>query len=121
MVSKYQIVNGVVNYAKTEILRNITDKPLKMILATCISALEANPSIADAFFKNEIVAQFLAENGGEFDIEIAFDAAEKTLAEYGDFPVTIPAIKFVSPTEKTLTFSVADIQNLKKYIVGGET
>lgn len=120
MVSKNQIVNGAVNFAKSEVVNKITDKPLQMILATCISALDVNPSIADSFLNNQIVAQFLREENGEYDIETAFDAVEKTLNEYGDFPVTIPAIKFISPTEKTLTFSVSDIKKLKNYIVGGD-
>lgn len=118
-VSKAQIVNGVVKYAKAEIINKITDKPLKMLLATGVSMLEVNSSIADSIFDNDFISKILSENGGMYDIDSAVDVIEKTMNEYGDFPVTIPAIKFISPVEKQLTFTVNDIRKLKEYIVGG--
>ena len=118
-VSKAQIINGVVKYAKAEIINKITDKPLKMLLATGVSMLEVNSSIADSIFDNDFISKILSENGGMYDIDSAIDVIEKTMNEYGDFPVTIPAIKFISPVEKQLTFTVNDIRKLKEYIVGG--
>lgn len=118
-VTKAQIINGVVKYAKAEIINKITDKPLKMLLATGVSMLEVNSSIADSIFENDFISKILSENGGMYDIDSAIDVIEKTMNEYGDFPVTIPAIKFISPVEKQLTFTVNDIRKLKEYIVGG--
>lgn len=118
-VSKAQIINGIVKYAKAEIINKITDKPLKMLLATGVSMLEVNSSIADSIFDNDFISKILSENGGMCDIDSAIDVIEKTMNEYGDFPVTIPAIKFISPVEKQLTFTVNDIRKLKEYIVGG--
>lgn len=118
-VSKAQIINGVVKYAKAEIINKITDKPLKMLLATGVSMLEVNSSIADSIFDNDFISKILSENGGMYDIDSAIDVIEKTMNEYGDFPVTIPVIKFISPVEKQLTFTVNDIRKLKEYIVGG--
>ena len=119
-VTKSQIVNGVVNYAKSEILTKISDKPIKMMLAAGISALEANPAIADNVFRNEIFSAILNENDGAYDIDVAFEIVEKTMDEYGGFPITIPAVKFISPNEKQLTFSSGDVKKLKQYITGGE-
>ena len=118
-VTKNQIINGMVAYAKSEIINKITDKPLKMIVATFISAVEVNPSIMDGFFNNEIVSKLLSETDGVYDIDPAFEIAEKTMNEYGTFPITIPAIKFVSPSDKELSFETADIKKLKNYITGG--
>ena len=81
--------------------------------------LEVNSSIADSIFDNDFISKILSENGGMCDIDSAIDVIEKTMNEYGDFPVTIPAIKFISPVEKQLTFTVNDIRKLKEYIVGG--
>ena len=118
-VTKGQIINGVIKYAKAEIIDKITDKPLKMMLAAGVSALEINPSIADSIFDNDFVSKILSENGGIYDIDSAFNIIEKTMTQYGDFPVTIPAIKFISPVEKELTFSIGDVTKLKKYITDG--
>lgn len=116
-VTKQQIINGVVKYAKNEIINKIIDKPLKMIIATCISMMEVNPSVADFIFKNPMICAILNENDGMYDIDGLIEVIGKTMDEYGDFPVKIPAIKFISPSEKELTFGAGDIRKLKDYIV----
>lgn len=116
-VTKQQIINGVVKYAKNEIINKIIDKPLKMIIATCISMMEVNPSVADVVFNNPMVCAILNENDGMYDIDGLIEVIGKTMDEYGDFPVKIPAIKFISPSEKELTFGAGDIRKLKDYIV----
>lgn len=119
-VTKQQIVNGLAKYAKDEVIAKITDKPFKMALAVGLSMLETNATIADKFFDNDLVSAILGKNDeGTYDIDNISDALEKTLTEYGDFPVKIPPIKFISPTEKELNFSSRDIKQLKNYIVGG--
>lgn len=119
-VTKQQIVNGVIKYAKDEIINKIPDKPFKMAIAVFVSMLETNAEIANKFFESEMASAILGKrDDGTYDIDKISDALEKTLDEYGDFPVTIPAIKFISPTEKTLNFSSRDIRSLKDYIVGG--
>ena len=117
MVSKHQIINGVIKYVKNEVIDKITDRPLKMVLATGVSMLEANPSVADPVFKSGFISGL--EKDGAYDIDGICEIIENTMKEYGDFPVVIPAIKFISPAEKELTFGIGDIQKLKKYI-GGE-
>lgn len=116
MVTKNQIINGVIKYAKTEIIDKITDKPLKMVLATGLSMLEVNPSIADPVFKNSFISGL--EKDGTYDIDGICDIIEKTMMEYGDFQIIIPSIKFISPTEKELSFNAEDVKKLKKYIGG---
>ena len=116
MVSKNQIINGLIKYAKNEIIDKITDRPLKMILATGISMLEVNPSIADPVFKNSFVSSL--EKEGMYDVDGICKIIENTMKEYGDFPIIIPPIKFISPTEKELSFNAEDIMKLKKYIEG---
>lgn len=119
-VTKQQIVNGAIKYMKDEVIAKITDKPFKMAAAVFVSMLENNPAIADKFFENDIVAAILNKKAdGTYDIEKICETLEKTLTEYGDFPLKIPPIKFISPTEKELNFSGRDIRTLKDCIVGG--
>ena len=114
--TKSEIIKGVVAYANEEIVSKISDKPLKIILSMFISAIEAKHSIMDSVFDNEITAAIFSETDGAYDIDVASEIAEKAMNEYGDFSITIPAIKFISPDEKQLTFSVNDIKKLKQYI-----
>ena len=119
-VTRQQIINGFVKYTKEEVIDKIIDKPLKMAIAAGISILEINPSIASTFFDNDIISKILnVKDDGTYDIDIAIEILKKTMDEYGDFPVKIPAIKFISPTEKELSFSSRDVQILKDYIIGG--
>ena len=118
-VTRQKILNGVVNFVKSEMINKITDRPLKMILAAGVSTLEINLSIADSIFDNSFVSQILKGDGLTYDVDSAFEIIEKTMTEYGDFPITIPAIKFISPVEKELTFTRQDIKKLKEYICGG--
>ena len=118
-VTKSQIINGFIKYAKAEIINKIIDKPLRMILAAGISALEVNPLIADSIFENSFIAKVFNEQAGYYNLDSIFEIIEKTIDEYGDFPITIPAIKFISPTEKELSFNSRDIHKLKAYISGG--
>lgn len=118
--SKQSIVNGIVLYAKKEVISNIPDKALKMIIATAVSALEANPDAIDGLLAHPLVSPlFKVEEDGTYNIDKGFEIIEKTLTDYGDLPVKIPAIRFISPEEKELTFSLADIRNLKNCIIGG--
>lgn len=117
-VTKQQIIKGVIEFAKKDILDTIMDKPLQIILATGITALETNPSLADSIFENPMVSTILKEQNGQYDIDDIFAIIETTLNEYGDFPIIIPKIKFITPCDKELRFSANDIKRLKTYIGG---
>lgn len=119
-VTKQQIVNGTIKYIKDEVINKITDKPFKIALAVGVSMAEKKPEIVDKFFEDDTISKLLNKRSDEtYDIEEISEILEKTLNEYGDFPVKIPAIKFISPTEKELSFSSSDIRKLKSYIEGG--
>lgn len=118
-ITKNQIVTGVIQYAKKEVINKITDRPMKMIIAAAVSALELDPALADALLANDVISSILHKDGDEYDLDDAFKIIEKTMTEYGEFPVTIPAIKFISPEPKELKFTAADVRKLKDYIYGG--
>lgn len=119
-VTKSEIINGVVKFAKNEVIDKIPDKALKMIIATGVSVIEINPEVADNFFNNPMVSTILKEEDGKYNLDKTFEIIEKTLTDYGDFPVKIPPIKFLSPNEKELTFSLVDVSKLKEYISRGD-
>lgn len=121
-VAKQQIINGTIKYINEEVINKITDKPLKIAMAVGVSMINKKPEIINAFFDDDKVAKILnKKDDGTYDIGEITEMIEKTLAQYGDFPVTIPAVKFISPTEKTLNFSASDIRRLREYIEGATT
>ena len=111
-VSKSQLVSGATKYAKNEIVNKIPDKNFKMVMSMLVNLLEVKPELADEFLEP------MADKDGMFDMDLLESVLCRTLDEYGDFPVIIPAIKFISPSEKELRFYSDDVRKLKSYIMG---
>lgn len=118
-VTKQQIVTGIVKYSKNEMIPKIADKPFKIIVSAAVTMLETNPEIITRFLDDPMIASLLMGKDGYYEIDTFGEVLEKTLEQYGDFPVKIPGIKFISPEEKELSFSASDINKLKSYITGG--
>lgn len=70
------------------------------------------PELADKYLAT------MANENGMYDIELFESVICRTMDEYGEFVVTIPAIKFLSPEQKELRFNSDDIRKLKNYIMG---
>lgn len=113
-VSKGQMISGIIRFMRSDVIAKIPDKPFRMTLSAMVNLVEVKPEAADFIFENPI----LKSETGMYDIELIEKVILKTIEEYGDFPITIPAIKFISPTEKELRFSADDVKKLKEYITG---
>lgn len=118
-VTKQQIVNGIIKYSKSEMIPKIADKTFKIILSAATSMIEINPEIITRFLDDPTISLMLMESEGTYDIDAISGVLEKTLEEYGTFPIKVPGIKFISPEEKELNFGISDIKTLKSYITGG--
>lgn len=112
-VTKGQMINGVVRFMKSDVIAKIPDKPFRMTLSAVVNLIEVRPEAADVIFENSL----LQSESGMYDIDLLEQIVTKTIDEYGDFPITIPAIKFISPTEKELRFTSEDVRKLKSYIM----
>lgn len=111
-VTKGQMISGILRFAKADVITKIPDKPFRMTLSALVNLIEVKPEAADFIFESS----FLKSENGMYDIDLLEQVITKTIDEYGDFPVTIPAIKFISPTEKELRFTSEDVRKLKGYI-----
>ncbi len=116
MITKKELLTGVVKFVKNEVIPHIGDRSLKMVLSAGLYAIDAKPDIADSFFSNPLVATILQVEDGKFDTELVFKVLDNLVEEYGGIPVTIPPIKFITATEHTLTFYGGDIARLKEYV-----
>ena len=117
MLTKNQLLTGVIKFIRYEVIPHITDRSLKIVLSAGLYAVDAKPEIVEPFFNNPIIAVVLQGENGEYDTSAIFAVLDKTVQEYGGIPITIPPIKFVTSTETTLTFYAGDIETLKNYLI----
>lgn len=121
MVTKKELLTGVVKFVKNEVIPHIGDQSLKMVVSAGLYAIDAKPDIIDSFFSNPLVATILQVEDGKYDTELVFKVLDDLVAEYGGIPITIPPIKFVTATENTLTFRSGDVARLKEYVLKEES
>ena len=117
-VTKSQIVHGVADYIQSEILPNLVNgRGLQIIVSIGANAVAANHKIADAVFENQMVRALLDDDGsGTYDIGGLADAMRKSIEQYGSFPVQVPAIPLISPTELTLKLTAEDVAAMRSRI-----
>ena len=116
-VKRENIVNGVATYVDTEVIPNIEDKVTRIVASVAFKAVQSNGKLLDELFKNPVLKNLLHEDeNGTYDIGELFGYLSDSVKQYGPFPVTIPPIPFISPDEKILSFSDADVAELKRYI-----
>jgi len=117
-VTKSQIVHGVTDYIQSDIIPNLANgRGLQIIVSIGANAIAANHKLADVLFENQMFRALLDDDGsGTYDVSGLADAMSKSIEQYGSFPVSIPAIPLISPTEITLKLSVEDVDAMRKRI-----
>lgn len=117
-VSKEHIINGILSYVENEVIPMMKeDKPMQILLSVGVKSVRANQRLTDAVFAHPFISALLYQGeDGAYEIDPIFSTIEDSVREYGPLPIVIPAIPVISPTEKTLTFSEADITEIRKRI-----
>ncbi|MBQ8382139.1 MAG: hypothetical protein IJX47_02930 [Clostridia bacterium] len=118
MASKEQIAQGVVKYIRADVLPSIQDKTFRTILSAGTYLVEAQPEMIDKIMEHPIISVMIPKAGSGYDIAKAEQAVRKALEENGGIEIVIPGIKWISPDEKVLKFTAADITALRNYIGG---
>lgn len=119
-VTKSQIVHGVTDYIQNEILPQLGgSRSIQIIVSIGANALAANPRLLDAIFGNQLVQALLDDDGsGTYDLSGLVDAVEKSIREFGSFPVKVPAVPLISPAEFTLSLTAEDVAAMRRRIEG---
>lgn len=116
-VTKDQIVNGIIAYAENDVIPKIDDKSIQIIATIAVKSIQANAKLVDSIFENPTVKILLdCGEDGTYEIESLFRTIEDSVKQYGPFPVELPQIPFVSPSEKTLSFTESDVSEMKRRI-----
>ena len=119
-VTKNQIIRGVSDYIKSEILPKMgDDKAVQIIATVAINAAAANEKLLDSVFSNEIIRTLLEDDGsGTYEIGGLADAMRGAMDQYGSLPVKLPPIPFVSGGGMTLRLNAEDVDAMRRRIEG---
>lgn len=115
-VKKEQIVRGVANYMRNEVIKGISSNNFQFILYTIAASMEVNSETINKFLENPMVKVALVEKNGMYDIDKAKMVLEDTLKNSGGFTITIPSVKFILPEEQEIKFVSSDVATLCDYI-----
>ena len=116
-VTKEQIINGIVSYMESEVIPQVGDKSTQILASIAVKSVQANTKLIDAVFTSQLAKMLLDDDGsGTYEIDGLFRSISDSIKEYGSFPVEIPPIPLVSPSEKLLSFNEQDISEMKRRI-----
>ena len=117
-VTKSQIVHGVIDYIQSDILPQMVGaRSMQIIVSIGANAITTNHKLVDAVFDNQMVRTLLDDDGsGTYDLSGLVDAMTKSIRQYGNFPVKVPAIPLISPTEFILSLTAEDIDSMRRKI-----
>ena len=117
-VTKSQIVHGITDYVQTDILPKMANgRALQILVSVGANTVAANNKLVDAIFENQMVRGALDDDGsGTYEIGGLVDAMSKAIQQFGSFPIKVPAIPLISPTELTLNLSADDVTAMRSRI-----
>lgn len=118
-VTRSQIIHGVTEYIQNDILPKMGNgRAMQIIISVGANAVAANNKLADAIFEHQMLRAVLDDDGsGTYEIDGLMDAMSKSIKQYGNFPVQIPAIPLLSPDGLTLHLSADDIAEMRARII----
>lgn len=117
-VTKAQIVHGITEYIQSDILPQMVGaRSMQIIVSIGVNAIASNNKLVDEVFRNQIVLAMLDDDGsGTYELGGLVDAMTKSIRQYGNFPVQVPAIPLISPAGFTLTLTAEDIDAMRRKI-----
>jgi len=117
-VTREQIVKGVADYIENDVIPQMKeDRAIQIILDVAVKSVRANTKLTNMVFENKTVKAFLeCGEDGTYEIGEVFDRMADGVRKFGPFPVVIPPVPLISPTEKTLSFTEGDITEIKRRI-----
>ena len=104
------------NFVTREVVPAVNDTALKAIIVAGAKLMQQSDAAVDGILSNGVVKTLLPERNGSYELDAALDAMRSALAECGTFPITISPIPLILKEEKTLSFGVADIDALARYL-----
>ena len=116
--TKDQIIQGIASYVETDVIPKLDDVGLKIVIDIAIQAMKANKKLADSILNSHPILKVMLkeDESGTFDVDEVLGYVINSMKKYGPYSIIIDKIPILSPTEKTLTFTDADVRGIKKLI-----
>ena len=116
-VTKAQMATGVAKFIKNEIIPNVDENIMKVRFGIAAGAVESDTKIVDKLVDGTMLSALIKTDSG-YNMELLKRHAIPALEQYGAITITIPPVKFISPTEKVMQFNGEDIKKLVDYVEG---
>lgn len=116
MVSKHNIINGLVKFIETDMASANGAATSKFVVLLAKNVIKKNENIIDSLLDNPMVKALLVESDGKYDLTTLMSALCDTATELGCIPLAIPKIPFLLPNGDELRLSVNDINTINRYI-----
>lgn len=116
VISKGQLIGGIVRYIDLDVVPAVEDKALKTIIIAATVLTQQSEDAINKLLANSVAKFLLRECESGYDISATLSALKTALADGGSFPITISPIPLILKTEKTLTFTKRDIDILEQRI-----
>ena len=118
-ITKKELIDGISNFAKNEIINKVPDKSLKLVINIGVSLLKKKPEFIDEILNNKMVSILVkSTDEDKYDLDDLFEVLTDAVAENGNIDITVQPIPFLSSQENILTFTRDDVKKLKEYIEG---
>lgn len=116
MVSKHNIINGVIKFIENDMASAAGATSSKLIVLLAKNVLKKNEDVIDSFLENPIAKTLLTEKDGMYDLTTLMTVLKDTANEMGCISLTIPKVPFLLPDGDEIRLSVNDINVINGYI-----
>jgi len=116
MVTKHDIINGVIRFIETDMAKASGATTSKLIVLLAKNVLKKNEDVVDSFLENPIAKTLLIEKDGMYDLSTLMSVLKDTANEMGCISLSIPKVPFLLPEGDEIRLSVADINTINDYI-----
>lgn len=116
MVTKHDIINGVIKFIETDMARASGATTSKLIVLLAKNVLKKNEAVVDSFLENPIAKTLLTEQDGMYDLSTLMSVLKDTANEMGCISLSIPKVPFLLPEGDEIRLSVSDINTINEYI-----
>ena len=117
MVSKHNIINGIVKFIENDMSKVSGAMSSKIIVLFIKNIIKKNENILDAYFDSQFSKFLIIEKDGKYDISPLIDTVKETINEVGSVSINIPKIPLILPNGDELKFRIDDINNIYNYIL----
>lgn len=116
-VTRAQVANGVAKFIKNEMIPNVDENIMRVILGIAAGVVETNVEFVDKLLDGTMLSALIKTENG-YNMELLKRHAIPAIEQYGAITITVPPIKFISPTEKIMQFNGEDVKKIVDYIEG---